>query len=138
MSWGYKDIFASSTLTSKLTTGEPTIINSVHESVNPTHNNIVIDQYGVSSVYLNGAIAPILAKRRGTTGAWIADLNSAQLSNNDWVSLTDTTANREYLDVVFNCLVEVKAIKLQGQGPVLIGSLGDTNPSPPITTKGAP
>lgn len=85
MSWGYKDIFASSTLISSLTEGNPLVVNSVHDSVNPTHNNIVIDQYGVSSVYLNGnANPPILAKRRGTTGAWIADLNSAVIVNGDW------------------------------------------------------
>jgi hypothetical protein len=34
--------------------------------------------------------------------------------------------------------MEVKAIKLQGQGPVLIGNPGDTGPTAPITAEGAP
>ena len=85
MSYGYKNIFSSSNLTPDYLADETApgtkllntyILRSVDGHVTPTHNNIVIGQYGPRSIAY-GTDDDV--KRTGTAGAWIADLITSGL-----------------------------------------------------------
>jgi len=72
-----------------------------------TSNNIKIEQSGVTSLSPFIGSGTIKVPRGSATGAWIADLYTPGLVE----SVTPVDANREYLDLTFHCLVNIKELQ---------------------------